>query len=325
MTTTAPPPLLKLRTAWLLGIYAVVPVCLAVIAADDFWWDGYLARTLPHSPQDLAWFTLFFVLPHIVASSLLLCNRAYLKHYSRMLKQGFVGCAALAFLLPLLIPMNLWLLIFGLLTIHHVLAQQFGMAVGLARANTRLAHAWKWTGLIAGVLVYYLFYYSKTVPPEHADTLFILTATSIAVFGLLTGITFARSGNTQAILYGWANFAMIAVAYIAIKTEYFFFAVLAPRMIHDLTAFSFYVVHDINQERSHAARLRLLRFIPVALITPVLAIALASSLKSFAALAVIQFLTLFHYWTERFTWRSGTPHRQYVSLSSSSARISRQN
>ncbi len=310
----ASPPHLKLKISWLLGIYAVVPGCLAIIAADHYLWDGDLARTLPHSPQDLAWFTLFFVLPHIVASSLLLCNREYIRHYSKPLSYGFVACAVLAFLLPLVVPMNLWLLGFGLLTIHHVLAQQFGMATGLSRATGKLATAWKWTGLVAGVLVYYLFYYSKTVVPERAELLFVTTTTVVSVFGVLTGLTFARAANRQVMAYGWLNFAMIAVAYFAIRTEYFFFAVLAPRMIHDLTAFSFYVVHDVNRGREQG-RWVFLKFIPIAMVTPVLAILLASSLKSFVALAVIQFLTLFHYWTERFTWKSGTPHRRYVSLS----------
>ncbi|MCB0360942.1 MAG: hypothetical protein KDD44_14940, partial [Bdellovibrionales bacterium] len=107
------------------------------------------------------------------------------------------------------------------------------------------------------------------------------------------------------------------------RIDYSFFLILLPRVIHDLTAFAFYMVHDANRNagsRSPNLIYRFLRFsrISPAVLGPLLAlgIALPITLQSSqqVGLQIIFVLASTHYLTETVTWRRGTPHRLQISV-----------
>jgi len=312
----------RLRTTTLLSVYAVVPISVAIALFDRTLGRGALAAHLPRSPQSLAWFNVFFALPHIVASSVILIDEEYLRGYRRLLATGLVLAAAVAFALPRFASADLVLALNGLLTIHHVLAQQFGLALGIAGRAARIDRLWKWTGLAAGTAVYALFFLSDRLG---ADRLSVLNAFALAATGLFFAMTVVRFraplGRT-ARWTGYANFAMVASALWSVRSGYFFFAVLGPRVIHDVTAFGFYVVHDENRRRDGkpnpllgiVSRIPFVGALPALVLTPAIAVLVAAVMRSVAAAAFVNFVTLFHYWTERYTWRKGTPHRASVSL-----------
>src|SRR5664279_1445007 len=66
----------------LLGLYAIIPLCLLLQLFDGWFWNGVLQQNLPSSPKQFLLFQVLFGTPHIVASSILLASNAeYLKMY----------------------------------------------------------------------------------------------------------------------------------------------------------------------------------------------------------------------------------------------------
>ena len=70
----------------LLGLYSIIPLCLALQMADGWFWHGFLRENLPSRPTHFLLFQILFGTPHILASSLVLVsNTEYLKFYQRNL------------------------------------------------------------------------------------------------------------------------------------------------------------------------------------------------------------------------------------------------
>src|SRR5665647_117584 len=68
----------------LLGLYAIIPLCLFLQMADGWFWNGFLREHLPTKPTHFLLFQILFGTPHILASSILLAsNTEYLKFYQR--------------------------------------------------------------------------------------------------------------------------------------------------------------------------------------------------------------------------------------------------
>ncbi len=66
----------------LLGLYAIIPLCLFLYWLDSSFWDGYLKENLPANPRHFFLFQLLFGTPHILASTLILTsNRDYFTLY----------------------------------------------------------------------------------------------------------------------------------------------------------------------------------------------------------------------------------------------------
>jgi len=85
---------------WLLAIYLIVPIVWLVVVVDLVALEGRLRAQLPPSPEDLFWFTVFFVLPHILASQFSFYDREYLSVYRPRLLVGVplvLGVAALVY------------------------------------------------------------------------------------------------------------------------------------------------------------------------------------------------------------------------------------
>jgi hypothetical protein len=118
---------------------------------------------------------------------------------------------------------------------------------------------------------------------------------------------------------------------------YAFLAILGPRLVHDITAFTFYITHDVNRHGSNSPNLvyRVAGKLGIGVfwIIPVLAVLLTYLLGRYdgylndlakkvgydlaygATFIVVGYLGLLHYYTEAFTWRRDSPYRRYFSFS----------
>ncbi len=127
----------------LLAIYLVVPLAWLAVLADLVWFGGDLRRALPASPEELTWFTAFFVLPHILASQFSFYDREYLSAYRQPLRWGVPLVVTAAGLLYMLDAGSAGL-VFVTITMWHVIAQQVGIAGALAGRTSRAFEWWKW-------------------------------------------------------------------------------------------------------------------------------------------------------------------------------------
>jgi hypothetical protein len=329
----------RLSLGKLSGLYLVIPLCFGIWAFDVLVLGGALRPALPRTPEAYALFELVFGWPHIVASTLILVTTpAYLRAYRRRLTIASVAVTTFFGVGFFVLPYDLLFFVAATATIVHVLKQQIGIGRGAARTSSRLYTAWGWTAIGAGVVLYNALFLTALDPYKAwlvAGAAAFATATVILAIRL-RGEVAAGLGRRFLI----ANTAMVVSALFFYAAGYGIFAIAIPRVVHDATAFAFYVSHDVNKHRDGArnALYRGAARLPggVWWVTPALAVvvawllaehgdaafhALTGGLLADAApraisLGLLGFLGMMHYYYESFTWKSGSPYRTWIAMGS---------
>jgi hypothetical protein len=332
-------PRIAISARFLLGIYAVLPLCVLAMFLDQLFWGGSLSRALPKNPQRYFLFQLLFGTPHIIASSVILAtNGEYFRAYRMrlflltLLILAFFGGGSL------FIPNGVFLAVVGVVTVIHVLKQQVGVGKGLCRLPGRLYDTWGLTLVVLGSVLYYPLYSDRELSAASADLLRGVLWALAALSVVLTLFCHPRIKTTKGRLYLWANTLMVLLSAMFYARGYPFLAILGPRLVHDLTAFTFYVTHDVNRHGAEprnvlyraASRLGLgifwvcpavavlLTYLIVRFADPLVqfitAPVLGYSLPHSAGFLLAGYLGLLHYYTEAFTWRQGSPYRRHVAL-----------
>ncbi len=333
------PARVTITASFLLAIYAIVPLCSLAMLFDMLVWGGTLFRALPTSPESFFIFQLIFGTPHIIASSVILAtNRAYLGHYWLRLLLFSLFLLLFFGVGSMFIPYEVFLAVVGAATVLHVIKQQVGVGKGICRLNSWVYDAWGWTLIVFGSLLYYAIY------SDHGFSAEIGAWVNGVLYGLagialvLAGICHFRITTTKGRLYLWANAVMALQSGLFYAEEYSFLAILGPRLVHDLTAFTFYVAHDVNRHGKHpqnvlywlASKLGL----GVYWVCPVIAVLLTFLIGRYldpladlamtpvlgyspaygASFVIVGYLGMLHYYTEVFTWKHGSPYRQHVAM-----------
>lgn len=336
----AAPRRLAISARFLLGIYAIVPFCLIVMLIDRFFWSESLFRTLPTSPENIFYFQLAFGTPHIVASSVLLAaNGNYLRHYWLRLVLFTLFLMLFFGVGSLYIPYEVFLAVVGAATVLHVIKQQVGIGKGLCRLSSWVYDAWGYTLIVFGSILYYCVYSDFTFSPETTAWVHRVLWGLAGLAFVLTLICHAMITTTMGRLYLWANAVMALQAGLFYAEGYSFLAILGPRLVHDVTAFTFYIVHDINRHGTGSRNI-LYRYasklgLGVCWVCPVLAVLLTWLISRYAdpvanvlvtpvlgysipygaSFVVIGYLGMMHYFTEAFTWKHGSPYREHFAMS----------
>ncbi|MDT8405802.1 MAG: hypothetical protein RQ715_00985 [Methylococcales bacterium] len=340
MSVNAPhPPALAISFRGLLALYLIVPLCWLLYAVDQRWFAGHLINNLPRTPEYFFILQIIFGTPHIIASNLIMVGHAdYWQYYRSKLMKMTVFLALVFGLGSVLLPYWVLYAVVALWTILHVLKQQYGIARGACRLPNSGFYALLTLSVLAGFLTYLGIFVDYRLPETYVG----LLQTSIGVLCsalVLIAIWLSRTVTRPlAIGFLWVNPIMIVSSYLLYLEGYYLLAILAPRLIHDLTAYYVYLCHDFNRHHRHpdnrlyqlAQSLR----IPTLLVLPALSIALALVLQNYAdawlawlsgnlfahpvqkisSLGIIGYLALMHYYTEAFTWKHNSPYRRYLSF-----------
>ncbi|HSG89513.1 MAG TPA: hypothetical protein VLA56_09905 [Pseudomonadales bacterium] len=334
------PPRITLSLRRLLLLYLIVPACLAVVAVDAFLLGGALRPHLPRKPETYLLYELFLGWPHIVASTIILTtNREYVSAYRHRLIVASAVVIAFFGIGEFTLPRNVLFFVAATATIVHVLKQQVGIGRGALRpdgATARHYTTWGWTAIVAGVVLYNGLYLDDFDPYKGwlvAASGALALATVVQAWRIQQR-TDARLGHA----FLWSNTSMVVVGVLFYASGYGMFAIVVPRVVHDITAFAFYVAHDVNKHGARPAN-RLYRFarrIPAGIywVTPVLAIVTAyllaehgnaafhwatggilrETVPKAVSLGVLGYLGMMHYYYESFTWKSGSPYRAHISM-----------
>lgn len=323
----------------LLGLYAIIPVCLLLQAFDGWYWQGFLRNNLPSSPTHFIVFQILFGTPHIVASAIVLVsNTEYLKFYQRNI---IVMTAALAIVFgvgSLFIPYRVFYVLVAAWTVYHVLKQQHGVARGICRLPPWAFYLLLWLSVAAGLFIYIGIFLKNSLDPQQGEWIQQIAA------GLCVALVFSAAFCQRYVttVFGkgffWSNIILVLGSFYFYVQQYYFLAILAPRLVHDATAYIFYVTHDYNRHRQHpqnfiyrcAARCHVHIFI----VLPVCSFMLAFVLQAYgdgtvnaitefffgvqihkaATLGLLGYLALMHYYTEAFTWKQGSPYRKFIAF-----------
>jgi hypothetical protein len=305
-------------------VYAIIPLSILMILVDVLFLNRYLQKTLPLRPESLVWFALVFELPHIFASAILLADVEYIRFYGKKIILGLVILAMSLFVLPLFIPFRVIFALVGVFTIYHVIGQQLGINGALLRKKGRLFNTWKVCCIIIGSLLFWGALMQKSSFGDYFWIIQTLPAL-LFIYALYLGKHLKAGGVPKIGLdYMRLNHLMILSALIFFWIGYPFFVLLIPRVVHDLTAFAYYITHDKNRNSLKCKNIIHIPFrklgIPIYLITPLLAIIMGVAFRHVLhadyhrMVWIYYFLSAFHFFTEAFSWKSGTPHRAHIFL-----------
>ncbi len=331
---------LSISFKWLLALYAIIPLCLVLQLIDASFWQGYLQSHLPSSPNHFIVFQILFGTPHIIASTLLLTsNSDYLKNYSRKLMLMTLAIAIVFGLGSLFIPYKVFYVLVAAWTVYHVIKQQHGVARSVCRLPNWAFYLLLWLSVTAGLIIYVGIFLKNSLDVQ--QTLWIkqsagLFCISIIMFGVYCH-RYVSSLFGRCFL--WANIFLVLSSFYLYLQEYYFLAILVPRLVHDATAYTFYVTHDYNRHYSkpHNLMYRFARLfhMPLLIVLPLSSFALAFVLQAYGddiisrlsefffgvsihkviTLGLLGYLALMHYYTEAFTWKNDSPYRRYIAFS----------
>ena len=331
---------LSISFKWLLALYAIIPLCLALQLIDANVWQGYLQSHLPSSPNHFIVFQILFGTPHIIASTLVLTsNSDYLKNYSRKLLLMTFAIAIVFGVGSLFIPYKVFYVLVAAWTVYHVIKQQHGVARSVYRLPNWAFYVLLWLSVSAGLIIYVGIFLKNSLDVQ--QILWIkqsagLLCISIILFGLYCH-RYVSNFFGQCFL--WANIFLVLSSFYLYLQQYYFLAILVPRLVHDATAYTFYVTHDYNrhliQPSNFLYRAAALCHIPLLIVLPLSLFALAFLLQAYGdgiisrlsefffgasinkviTLGLLGYLALIHYYTEAFTWKNDSPYRRYIAFS----------
>ncbi len=321
----------------LMGLYAIIPLCFLIKWVDAQFWNDYLLIHLPSSPTHFVLFQILFGTPHIVASSILLgSNLDYLKVYRVKILAMTAIIIVFFGIGSLFIPYKVLYIITACWTVYHVFKQQHGIGKAVCRLPAWAFYLLLWLSVAAGIFVYMGIFLKNSLEPQQAEWILQIAA-ALTVFLVVASMACQRYVPT---VFGkfflWGNSLLIVSSFYFYSQQYYFLAILIPRLVHDTTAYIFYVTHDYNKHYrqpqnwiyQYAARCHMHVFI----VLPVLSFALAFILQAYGndlvnvitqylfgteiykavTLGLLGYLALMHYYTEAFIWAAGSPLRQYI-------------
>lgn len=319
---------MKVSARLLCSYYIICPLCLVIVLADVSVFNGQVRNALPSSPFAILWFSVFFSLPHVIASNLTFLDREYLRSYRNNLLLAVAISIGFVFFLPAAFGPVVFLYLYSFWTALHVHMQQLGINKAYLKGGTPVTfRIWRDMGALAYALAYFDFLEAEGMAPdalfspfvEGLAPLFAVVTTMLAAY-----IVFKAPPGTGR-LYTFCNQAYLFTALWTWHLGYGFFAILIPRVLHDVTAFTFYIAHDSNRNAGEVKQFtyRLLKAtgIPVAVLCPLVAVSaglvfLPGINTHFYSFGIFEktalALAVMHYVTEFSIWKSGSLHRQHI-------------
>lgn len=324
----------------LLGLYLIMPFCLLLYGLDVELWQHYLHDNLPSKPTHFLLFQILFGTPHILASAVLLTtNVEYFQFYKRHLAYATLAIAVVFGIGSLFISYYVFYVAVAGWTVFHVLKQQHGIARGICKLPNWAFHSLLWLSVTAGLMIYVGIFLHNRLEIEMLEKLQhgaeILTTLLVLLAFFCQRYVPTLFGKA----FLWANVFLVVSSLYFYSEGYYFFAILIPRLVHDATAYIFYVTHDFNK---HSAKPKnaFYRFakkysISIFVLLPISTFAAAFILQAYGdvviawltqevfgveirkavTLGLIGYLSLMHYFSEAITWKSDSPYRQFISFS----------
>lgn len=332
-------PPLAISFRLLLGLYAIIPLCLLLQWFDGLFWGDYLKANLPTSSSHVFLFQLLFGTPHILASTLILTGNT---EYFQLYKPKILMMTAFIILIfgigSLWVPYKALYVISVAWTVYHVLKQQHGITRGIYQLPE-----WAFNGLLSlsvvtGIAIYLGIFLRKSFDVEQIAILQSFCTSLCVALIVLSLISQRYIKNTFGKAFLWGNSFLVLSSFYLYLHQYYFLAILVPRLVHDATAYVFYITHDYNRHQGHpqnfiyewAKRCNVHVFI----ILPSLSFGLAFLLQNFGdslvsgltqtlfgteihkavTLGLIGYFSLMHYYTEAFTWKRESPYRRFIAF-----------
>jgi len=311
-----------------------------------------LREFLPLQPSDWALWAIVFNLPHIVSSFVTLADKEYIKYYGVKFLAALTVIVAIVVITMNIIPMFLsyqhsqyvyacFYAFFATYTMHHILSQQFGIGMMMARIpQSTLYQVMRMCSTMSATSLYMMVFAKNSLQSIHAfgtsaqTLILIISGISIVCASYCAVRLIQQSDRILGRGLILSNVLMLYATWVCMLLGYTVFVILIPRFVHDITAFIIYSAHDHNRNIRvrHNYFYRCLAILPITplVLCPILAIGLAYSVESFTAMSdkffneqgyflkigvqVLFIFGLFHYYIEGFVWKKDGIHRHSLKF-----------
>jgi hypothetical protein len=281
-----------------------------IVLVDVIFLHGYLKNILPTKITDLAWYYLFFGLPHIIASFVSYCNKEYVSHYKKLITRGLI-INVLIYMFFIITWPALFVYFFIAYTLYHFSKQQLGLCRGKFE-NKYTYMLWSTTGLLTAVSLALSIGGESFVYVPYTMHLYLeyFGIMALSLFTLIS-IFFCKK-DTQLL----TTCGIIICSAIAILLGYYIVGIFMVIFSHDISAFSIYIKHDkkwrdVNKKNFLYDSLRVKsEYVFVCL--PLCAVGVAYILREYTNIVfslLVLLLSLMHYYLEGHVWKRGTLHR----------------
>lgn len=318
----------KVSNKMLLWFMAIVPVCTALTVLDHFFFGNIMREAMNLHMLDIINITAILTFPHIIASLISFGDREYREYYRKPLIGGICVSLSLAIGSDIIFGGRAILVVVAFYSIYHNIMQQFGLsAIMLRQKPTPIYNLMKWTMVIPTWLAYGIL--SFPFIPElanHQEIFMQLVGGCLVVATALAGLFYYRISQKHTVpplglAYFLSNIALMFISYGMIVYGYGGMAILVGRVLHDLSAYWVYMVHDQNRNNTtmHNPVYKLPQkygikplyvLMPLAVIVSSFLLVLEEFVDVMAI--IISAFNMMHYYIESYIWKRGTPHRQYV-------------
>jgi hypothetical protein len=303
----------------------VLPILIFIVLLDVFYLDYAI---LPYAGIDailLPLFVFIFNLPHIIASFFSFFDNDYISYYKKhlffYLPLVLIATTVLLFINPLL-----GFVLFLVADVWHGVKQKVGIALILGAKPNWIFRTWMFIPFLSTSLVFaYLmidFMFQSQFPdallPFVSPTLFI---GAILIFVSMLAMVWQSKPKVR--LYIFCVSMFFLASYFFVLWGYVFFAILAFRFVHDVSAFAFYITHDYNRFKMNKSNwlYNLFSQIPLSIVilTPVLGYLFAYLIRQGAdglaiGYGIIVLIGMSHFYLEGIMWKRNSPHRKHVSV-----------
>lgn len=329
-----------IRFSVLMGLYAIIPIAILLVAVDQLFLDKLLLNTyLPVSPREWAFWAIVFNFPHIVSSFITLAEKEYLTHYRKKLLNGLSVIVTSVLFVVVLLPMlvskpvadlsySALYVVFATYTMYHLMAQQFGIGMMLMKAKpTRSYELWRLLATVPTATMYLMIFAKSSMVASTIGsyTLWEIGTVVAGVFLIpvtALGIHLTKGANSnKGKFYFLSNISMLVIVYMFFLMDYSVLVIAVPRFLHDVTAFIVYSTHDHNRNLESKPNFiyRYLAFLPIPtlILCPILAIGVANTILLVPENIIAPFLFMcgfFHYYLESFVWKREAIHRHSVKF-----------
>lgn len=324
----------------LLGLYGIIPLCLLLQYLDHWFWQDYLRNNLPSSPYHFILFQILFGTPHIVASNILLVsNTDYLKHYKHHIILVTIAIAIAYVLGNMLLPYRLLYIFVATWTVYHVLKQQYGVARGICQLPESVFKLLLYLSVATGVAIYIAIFLRNSLETDQAYWIKNIATVGCSLLLVAAYVNQHLVSTQFGRWFYWSNIFLVITSFYLFLQQHYFLAILAPRFVHDATAYVFYVTHDYNKHQQEPKNL-MYRYasrcgIHIFLVLPAISFFLAFVLQAYGdsvinwvshyligvelykvvTLGFLGYLALMHYYMEGLTWQKDSPYRKFITFS----------
>lgn len=295
----------------IIRLHSVIVFTWLIIMFDYIFLSSGFKNVLPGSPDQITLLFAVFTLPHIVTGFITFADKEYLISYKKLLFIAF-ATAYFGLIIASIFGAYVFAAIFTFFTVFHVVSQQ----TGITRLITPLPHSiyrnWRFS------LIFFSFFLYLMLLNETGSQILLISGSTI--FGIISTFFFSRlfflRNQLMPRIYICCTQLLAVSSLLMFFAGYPLFAILVPRIVHDVTAFIIYQNHDINRHKMKKNYIYspLSKLMSPKVAGPFLGVTIGSlamwmSTKSPDIQMLIMLMFLMHYFLESFIWRKSTPHR----------------